>query len=839
MKQRTLNRSFAGGEITPELFARIDLTKNQTGLQKCLNFETLPHGPAQNRSGFGYVLEVKDSTRGAKLIPFAYNTSQTYAIVMNAGKFRFHTQGGTLLETGGNITAITQANPAKITIAAHGYSTGDEVFLTGIGGMTTLNGRFVKVTVVDANNFTITDLGNVAINSTAYTAYTSGGTAARVYEVAMPYADADLFDIHWTQSADVLTLVHPNYAPRELRRLGATNWQLSTISFVPTVNPPAPTVVNTLTGSTIYRYKVTSVTQTGLEESIASNPATSTSTAITAVTQANPGKITSAAHGLAVGDPIFISGIVGMTQLAGEYIVSTVVDANNINVMDTTGTVIDTTAYTAYSSGGTIYYAGIKNDLTTAGHSNTISWTKVANAIRYNVYKWQNGLYGYIGQTAGVTFTDNNITPDISTTPPNVNNPYATDWPGAVGYYQQRRSFAGTPLNPQNFNATKSATESNLGYSIPTRDSDAIAFRLVSRDANTIRHIVPMAQLVLLTSGGEWQIVAQNSDILTPASASAQPQDTHGANNVQPIVAGRSILYAQATGGRVRQMAYQWQAQGFVSDDASVMAPHLFDNYTITDMAYCKAPYKIGWFVRSDGVLLGLTYLPEQQVTGWHQHNTQGTFESVCAVSEGAETVLYAIVNRTINGRTVRYVERKATRRFTSLADAFFVDAGVTYNGAPATTISGLWHLVGSTVSILADGAVVAPQVVSAGGAITLPQAASKVQVGLAITADLETVPLAYEQLPGGGAGITQDINKVYMRLANSSGVFAGPAFNKLTLLKQRTTENYDSPPNLLNGVYPLTVVTQWGREAALCVRQSDPLPVTISSLAIEVAIGG
>lgn len=754
MKQRPLVRSFAGGEITPELFARLDLSKYQTGLALCSNFWVLPHGPAQNRPGLAYVLEVRDSTQTARLIPFAYNTAQTFALEFNGSFIRFHTQGGTLLEAAKNITAITNANPAKLTIAAHGYTTGQWAQLAGITGITALNGRFVKVTVVDANNVTIAAPDGTGIDTTFSPGFGGAGNAARVYEIASPYAAADLFDLHYTQSADVLTLVHPGYAPRELRRLGATNWTLTAISFVPTVlAPTSVTATPTGAGATSYSYVVTSVTQTGFEESTASTPA-----------------------------------------------------------------------------------ATCTNDLTLAGHSNAVTWAAATGAIRYNVYKLQNGLYGYIGQTDGLTFTDGNITADVSSTPPLLNNPFTTDWPGAVGYFEQRRIFAGTPLKPQNVWMTKSATESNLQYSIPTRDSDSIGFRVTSHDANTIRHIVALPVLVMLTSGGEWDVVTANSDVMTPASVKPVQQDAQGANNAQPLVVGKQVIYAQAAGCRVRQLSYTWQSQGYVSEDLSVMAPHLTDTYTITDMAYRKAPYKMGWFVRSDGVLLGLTYLPEQQVVGWHQHGTQGAFESVCAVAESGETALYTVVKRTINARTVRYVERLASRVIATPADAFFVDSGTTYSGAPAATLSGLWHLIGQTVSVLGDAAVYPPQVVAADGTITLPHTVSKAQIGLPITARLQLLPLAYEAAPAFGSGYMQNVNKAWLRLFQSSGVWVGPSFDKLYPMKQRTTEPYDSPPALLSGVYEFTVEPKWGLDATVCIQQQDPLPVTLQAVTLDVA---
>ncbi|MDQ4678173.1 hypothetical protein, partial [Stenotrophomonas maltophilia group sp. RNC7] len=146
-----------------------------------------------------------------------------------------------------------------------------------------------------------------------------------------------------------------------------------------------------------------------------------------------------------------------------------------------------------------------------------------------------------------------------------------------------------------------------------------------------------------------------------------------------------------------------------------------------------------------------MTYVPEQQVQGWHRHTTaaSGKFESVCCVTEEDEDAVYTIVKRTINGQSVRYVERLHSRRVEALEDAFFVDAGLSYSGAPATTFGGLDHLEGEEVNILADGAVMSRQVVT-GGEVTLQQPASTVHVGLPITADLVTLPMAFEAQAAG-----------------------------------------------------------------------------------------
>jgi hypothetical protein len=151
-----------------------------------------------------------------------------------------------------------------------------------------------------------------------------------------------------------------------------------------------------------------------------------------------------------------------------------------------------------------------------------------------------------------------------------------------------------------------------------------------------------------------------------------------------------TVVYGSARDGHVRELGYSWQASGFVTGDLSLRATHLFDGLSITDMCYSKAPHPLLWFISSNGDMLGLTYIPEQQVAAWHRHDTDGDFESCTAVAEGTEDALYVIVKRTIGGNTKRYVERFATRAVSTLENCFHVDSGLTYNGTntTATTVT-------------------------------------------------------------------------------------------------------------------------------------------------------
>lgn len=842
---KTLLRSFAAGEIAPELFGRVDLVKNQTGCAELINFLALPHGPAANRGGLRFIAPTKYHDLASRLIPFSYNTEQTYWLEFGHEYVRFHTQGATLVSAALTITGITQAATGVATIVAHGLDNDRAVRLGTIAGMTALSNRWVVVKNKTTDTFELYDILGRPIDTSAMPAFVSG-TASPVYEVATPYQSTELFELNYAQSNDILTIASSEHATRSLRRLGATNWTLVTEVFEPTVGAPTanPVLSRVGSGSTEYQYKVTVLNEDD-EESFASPVAvwspTYTST-ISGITKANPGIITfTLAHGRSVGQSIYIKDVGGMEIPEGEYVVNSTPLTTTMSIRRLDGTVVDTTLLSTWTSGGTATYAAIQNNLTTAGYSNILTWTSTAGAVRYNVYKNSNGIYGYIGQTPGLRFVDDNITADISKTPPEGESPFvgAGNYPRAVGYFDGRKWFAGTDNAPQTFWATRSGTESNMQYSRPTRADDRINFKLNAQQANAIRHIVPQSDLLLLTSGGEWRLLAQNSDVLTPTNISPRAQAYVGASSVRPVTTKVATLYAQDRGGRIMSLEYDDGRGGYVPDDKSVMAPHLFDyDYRIVDMSFSRAPVPILWAVRDDGVLLGMTYLPEHDIYAWHQHTTAGTFESTAVAADGIDDAAYFIVKRNIDGVDVRYVEHLTPRRFVDVEDAFFVDSGLTYDSTPATTISGLWHLVGETVTILADGGVLPNQVVSAAGTVTLPEAASVVHIGLSYTSDMVTLPLAVE-VEAAFQGTRKNINKVYLRLSRSSGVFAGPAEGVLTELKQRSTEPMGSPPALINGIRELPIRGSWEDEGQVRVRQSAPLPLMVSALVLEVTQGG
>ena len=682
------------------------------------------------------------------------------------------------------------------------------------------------------------------------------------YEIPTPYAAADLFDLHYAQSQDVMTLVHPSYPPSELKRLGATSWTLTPIVFGPPLTAPAGVAV---------------AASPGFKAQIAS------------ISTANPALITTVAnHTLALGDSVYIANLTAVvsgveTVLDGFYMVQKVpVDGtgalipNELYLSDYSGNNFSSASWASYHAtdgvnpitiqlGSKIFNitneyavqalgadgvsasalsasASALNNLEVPGSYNTVSWDAVANAASYNVYQKYNGLWGYIGNTEATSFVDDNIKPDFSIVPGTPDAVFASagNYPGAVCYFEQRRCFAGTNNAPQNVWMSNSGTESMFSYSLPSLATDRIAFRIAALKADVVQHLVPMMQLIALTSETEFAIAPANSDVITPSSISAKPQCYIGASKVTPTIINTSMVYAAARGGHVRELGYAWTVNGFMTGDLSLRAAHLFDNLTIVDQAYAKSPRPIIWFVSSSGKLLGLTYIPDEQLGAWHQHDTDGSFESICCVAEGAEDVLYAVINRTINGQTVRYVERMASRIIdpNDSSTWFFVDAGISQTFTnPVTQIAGLTWLEGKQVSILADGFVF-PSQVATGGIIQLGRAVKTVTVGLPYDADLETLP-AVLQLDGYGQGRMKNISRAWVKVFQSSGVFVGPDADHLVEIKQRTTEPWGTPPSLQNAELQVLTTPAWQTGGQTLIRQALPLPLAVVGLTLEVAIGG
>jgi len=504
--------------------------------------------------------------------------------------------------------------------AAQGIFDGDWVQINNAQGMTQVNGQTYVAHGSTATTFQLYDVYGNPVDTSAFGVYSGGATMSRIYTVVSPYAEADLQWLKFTQSADVMSLCCVNqdtltaYQPQDLTRFSDTNWSFAAVSPAPTIGPPSsPSASASAGGSTYYAYVVTAVNPDDGSESIASSIA--------------------------------------------------YVDAA-VNVAATAGTI-------------------------------TITWSAVVNVTQYNIYKAPatfgarapTGVpFGIIGQASGVSFTDSGLVPDFSTTPPLATNPFTTEltYPGAVSYFQQRRVYGYTLSSPDTYFMSVPGSYTNFDVRSPTVDSDAITGSPWSTQVDGIQSMIPRpGGLVILTGREAWQLTGTggsslNPQPITPSSQQAQPQAFNGCHShVPPLGISEDILYVQAKGSIVRGLTYTIQSNIYTGADLTVNSAHLFIGYQILGWTWCEEPYKLVWAVRSDGVLLSLTYLKAEGIWGWARHDSDGQFMSVCSVIELPVDALYCAVQRQIGTHTAYTVERMNNRIWNTIDDVWAVDCAL------------------------------------------------------------------------------------------------------------------------------------------------------------------
>lgn len=882
MAVRVTQTSYNSGELGELMVGRVDDSKYAAGLRLCKNAIVTPQGPVKNRSGFRFVHEVKYPGRKTLLIPFTYSADQTMIVELGDHYARFHTLGQTLM--------------------------------------------------------------------------TADGSSP--YEIRTPWEEGDLYALHYTQNADIMTFVHPRYAPQELRRYSMTDWRLVGVVLTSTLAAPTGVGATRRTAAAnddnadkyTQRYVVTALNEDRTQESIRSAEASvvanlfATGTTVQISWNGVPGatyyrvyKYQGGLYGY-IGETRDLSivddNVAPETGTTPPYVDDVFKVSRGIMSVDvlTGGSGYGTSKYiTGYVNTCTMRWAGDSTE-----YPRPLGLPKSAQSAA-NVY-WQvvdpggNGsgadfqiltgqaddlednfgpmfcITGIVLKSGGVGYSDPKLAinchgrkgelkwtytfpltcafdvpeivvedptgygavlkpvivngvitsvtvvyPGIGYTNPKIrvvsksgsgatfraNLSDAGDYPAAVGYFEQRRIFAGTRLRPQQIWMTATGTESNMTYHLPLQDTDRISFAVASRELNQIQHVVALQQLIMLTSAAEWRVSPLNSDAITPSSISVRPQSYIGASSVQPQVINTNLLYAAARGGHVRELSYDYTAGGYITGDISIRAPHLFsqDN-VVTQMALTKSPDPYLWCTRADGVLLGLCYVPEQKIGAWFQYQTQGRFESVSVVQEGKEDYLYAIVKRTINGRETRYIERQALRE--DDRDGCYLDcAGRANLAEPSKTISGLTWLEGMPVVAVADGAVYRGMTVR-NGQVTFPVPVRRAWVGLSYETVLKTLPVTLQAQDGSlGRGHIKNVNRLTMRIYQTSGIEAGPDEENMKAVKPRRREAIGLPPELYTGEIDLGVVGTWQADGTVCIRQAEPLPFTLVYHSAEVEIGG
>jgi hypothetical protein len=486
------------------------------------------------------------------------------------------------------------------------------------------------------------------------------------------------------------------------------------------------------------------------------------------------------------------------------------------------------------------------NSLNLTKNWNTIAWSAVAGAERYRVYKSNNTSdFGYIGTTDQLTFRDDNIGPDFSDGPPQAYNPFPTsdDYPSTVTFYQQRLGWARSNNHPNAMWFSRSGEYENMDISRPLKASDSLSFALVAGKVNAVNQLVPMNQLLALTSDSVFAVSGGPEGFLTPSNIVTQRQTGRGSSRLNPLIIDNVSFYQTSIGAAVRTLGYEFQSDGYNSNDITIFSPHFFRGHTIVSWAYSAEPLSVVWAVRDDGSLLAFTWQQEQQVWGWTLCETDGAVESVCTISENGEDRLYLTVRRTINGVSRLFIERMASALWDDVSQTCFMDAAITYAfDTPQTVLRNLDHLEGKNVVALADGAVISGLTVS-GGIVTLADEASYVTIGLPFTATVETLPLAQQTQGGWSLARPQQVSRVELRVKDSRGFLVGPSDDNLIEPRVRSSEPYGSPPNLQTGMVeailpPMIRSGDRGDAGVTIVVQSpDPLPLTLTAVLYDPSV--
>ena len=430
-------------------------------------------------------------------------------------------------------------------------------------------------------------------------------------------------------------------------------------------------------GTVPHRYTVTAVNENS-EESL---PFKGNFLGITNVTQSTTPLVTAGfTHGYKNGDRIEFDSIVGMTELNDKQFAVTVVNATQYTL-----DLIDTTNFGAYISGGLAYptwteYVSAVPTLTTP---NIITWNPAVDALEYNVYREYNGTFGLIGITGGTTLNDIGQTPDITHTPPRAIYRFSgvDNYPASVTYIQQRLVFANTINAPEKVFLSKIGDFKNFTNRSPIQEDDSFNFVMAGSQVNEVKGLVDLGRLVVLTTGGEWSASGGDGSALTPSTIALKQYSYNGSGDLNPIIIDGAAIYQQARGSIIRDLGYDFQIDGYSGNDLTIFSAHLFDKFTLIDWAFQQIPQSILWVVRSDGSLLGMTFVRNQQVRAWHIHDLGGVVENVAVVPEGNEDILYVVVRRVIDGNSVRYVERLDTRQITNIVESKFLDSSITYDG--------------------------------------------------------------------------------------------------------------------------------------------------------------
>ena len=486
----------------------------------------------------------------------------------------------------------------------------------------------------------------------------------------------------------------------------------------------------------------------------------------------------------------------------------------------------------------------------------TLDFGKLPNqyqdCMKYNIYRMSSGIYGWVDSTVGASWVDQHeggTLPDMEATPPASKNPFKDEgnYPACACIHQNRLVFAGTDNKPRTIFGSRVGAFCDFSVHSPLQDDDAYEFEISGGQVNRIEWLRSFNGVLLAGSGGGEYLVTGlgDSSAITPSSVMVKPQTSYGSAPLPSLVAGATVLFVQGGKNIIRDMFYSLESDQYNGTDLSVMSEHLFTNHQVVAVSWQRDPDYIFWAVRDDGILLGMTYVKEQQVWAWHKHTTQGEFTDVAVVrNNDGQDDLYLTVRR--DGQY--YVEMMRSRNLNATIDnAWFLDSAIEYYGEQATILSGLEHLEGKSVSVFSKGTVIEDLVV-VDGSVTLPFPVTEAIAGLSYTSKLATMEVAILPSNRNSMSVINSIVGVTIYFKDTCRVRISAAdsadLSKWKDVGVSLQHDLSSPYTLASGkfYYTLSAEGKLGdAEVArnrVYLRNDLPLPVSIAAFGVRVNTG-
>jgi hypothetical protein len=940
-----IQRAFASGEVSPTLYGRVDVDRWAQALKTCRNWIVDPEGGVHTRQGFEYIGRVPVGNAGSGLtctlaaIPFEFSPSDSAILLGNlVDESAYVIKDGTIV-TGDPIKSgtdvVTGTNTHTFTtILPHGYVTGDTVLIldgekAGSSGTITRTDDYVFYrTIASSTNGTYRNIKFVR------TAKVSGSLGYMQIPCLLcgnnRYASiVSSYTTRYVQSADTIftasvnwahgvrKIVRENYVTLGITREksffsysdgNASDFYQNYLSAPPIAYNSAVAAASTGAGTDAIRYIVTYTDIYGVESaalrvgSATDTPFSGTYTGTTTWTVAVN------SHGLETNESIIIAGASHMADPSyGEYtngdvVRVTKIDANSFSI---TGDGIP------FSGSRTLYYwkcMDCNNAAVFPASATpvTVSWTAVPGANTYNIYREWGRVFGYIGSTAGLSFVDKGIIPDTKDTPSFGKRPHDSqyDSPAAIGSSQQRIFLGGWYNDSERIVSSYTGDYSN--FEPGAADSSGLDFGLAGRTVSGVLHMTEVAgRLVVLTNTSEW-IIKGGPNGLTPTAINARADSYNGCGEAAPVVVGTSLIYVQRGDRIVRDAQYDYQQEALTSRDLTLWAKHLFTP-EIKKVVYQRGQQHL-WALMWDGTLRCLTYIPDQNIWGWHRHDIEErTIDDICVVSESGADRLYIFCvydgyveigrlpldwesgvvddycgfdmslsyngiittsTATLSGGTdwttdetlslsasvATFVAGDVGKDFllTKGDDLVYVTCtaytsnvlvsvvgrsiiptsmqGVEVPASAwyrcATTFSGLGHLNGSTLGIIADGGV-EPDQVPTGGAITTERPFARLRAGLKITQDVATLPLEPSDQDT-SLGDFKHVTRVILRILDTRGLQGGINEDELSELVSEYSGLPSRPPELQSGTREILMSATHEDEGSVLLRQDKGLPSSV-----------